>query len=223
MAFVSSAQVLPGSVQRSQICVRGFFGSNVLPASVKISPAGGVHMAVLPIFTKAMEDFRQEYPLFAKFGWGASVKAERWNGRHAMFGLLALVITAYCKGHGLIPDPSTTLDLSQWGNLAALGDRAAITNERAIILIAHVHVLLVSIAAAIAPFSFQDKLFLQPGEKDEEPAGLFPPVSFGLTKDAELWNSRVAMLGVISIVGTAAATRTPVLDVINIGLGKILY
>ena len=32
-----------------------------------------------------------------------------------------------------------------------------------------------------------------------------------------------AMLGVMSIVGVAAATKTPVLDVINIGLGKILY
>ena len=26
------------------------------------------------------------YPGFAAKGWGPSAKAERWNGRHAMFG-----------------------------------------------------------------------------------------------------------------------------------------
>ncbi len=109
-----------------------------------------------------------------------------------MFGLLAILLTGYCKGHGLIPNPDMTLDLSQWGTLAEMGDTVVtITNERAIILIAHIHVLLVSIAAAIAPFSFQDRLFLQEGEEDEEPAGLFPPFTVGLTKDAELWNCRV--------------------------------
>lgn len=34
--------------------------------------------------------------------------------RHAMFGLLALVVTGYCKQHGLLPD-TTPLDLSVWG------------------------------------------------------------------------------------------------------------
>lgn len=223
MAFISGVQVLPRQTAGSQLCVRGFFGSNVIPSSVRGSPRAIVRMAGLPVFTKAMDEFKQDYPQFAKFGWGATVKAERWNGRHAMFGLLALTLTAYAKGHGLIPEGSAVLDMSQWGPLAALGDAEPISKERAIILIAHIHVLLVSIAAAIAPFSFQDKLFLQPGEADEEPAGLIPPFSLGLTKDAELWNSRVAMLGVMSIVGVAAATKTPVLDVINIGLGKILY
>lgn len=117
-----------------------------------------------------------------------------------MFGLLVLVITAYCKGHGLIPNPTDTLDTSVWGPLARLGDGVSITNERAIILIAHIHVLLVSVAAAIAPFSFQDKLLLQEGEEDEPPAGLIPPLTFGLTKDAELWNSRVVRSAILSPV-----------------------
>ena len=245
MAFISGVQVLPRPTAGSQLCVRGFFGSNVIPSSVRGSPRAIVRMAGLPVFTKAMDEFKQDYPQFAKFGWGATVKAERWNvsfpaflshnlrrnplriwcrhcvsffgnanahwpgstlvllrfnctqGRHAMFGLLALTLTAYAKGHGLIPEGSAVLDMSQWGPLAALGDAEPISKERAIILIAHIHVLLVSIAAAIAPFSFQDKLFLQPGEADEEPAGLIPPFSLGLTKDAELWNSRVVCLQLV--------------------------
>lgn len=140
-----------------------------------------------------------------------------------MFGLMVLVITGYCKSHNLIPDPDMTLDLSVWGPLAALGDQASITNERAIILIAHVHVLLVSIAAAIAPFSFQDTLLIPEGQADEKPAGLFPPFVGGLTKEAELWNGRVAMLGVSTLVGIAISTGTPILDVLNAGLGNLLF
>lgn len=44
-------------------------------------------------------------------GWGPTTKAERWNGRHAMFGWIALLVTGYAKGHGLIPNPDTALDL----------------------------------------------------------------------------------------------------------------
>lgn len=178
---------------------------------------------VLPRFVKAMDEYKAEFPFFAERGWGASVKAERWNGRHAMFGFLTLAITGYCKGHGLLPEASEILDISQWGNLASLGDYSGISTQRAVILIAHVHVLLVSVAAAISPFSFQDKLLLEPGEADEEPAGLFPSFSPGLTKDAELWNSRVAMLGVICLVGQSIATKTPILDVMNVWFGKILF
>ncbi|KAI0567009.1 early light-inducible protein HV60 [Gracilaria domingensis] len=178
-------------------------------------------MTVLPIFTNAMEDYKKEYPSFAARGWGASVKAERWNGRHAMFGFVMLVATAYCKGHGLLPEG--VLETSSWGVLGSLGDTAMITKERAVILVAHIHVLFVSVAAALAPFSFQDKLLLAPGEADEEPAGLLPPFEPGLTKGAELWNCRVSMLGLMAVVGCSIATGTPILDVINIGLGKILY
>lgn len=161
--------------------------------------------------------------MFAERGWGVSVKAERWNGRHAMFGLMTLAITGYCKGHGLLPPVDQVLDFAQWGVLAQLGDTTGIPMSRAVILVAHIHVLMVSVVAALAPFSFQDKLLLEAGEADEEPAGLFPAFTPGLSKDAELWNSRVAMLGVICLVGQAVATRSDVLDVLNLWLGKLLF
>ena len=44
-------------------------------------------------------------------GWGPTTKAERWNGRHAMFGWIALLATGYAKGHGLIPNGDVPLDL----------------------------------------------------------------------------------------------------------------
>lgn len=177
--------------------------------------------AVLPVFIDAMEAYKKDFSAFAVKGWGATVKAERWNGRHAMFGFLALVITAYCQGHGLLPEGN--LDPTQWGTLGSLGDTAMISNQRAVILVAHVHFLFVSIAAAFAPFSFQDNLLLEPGEKDEEPAGLFPPFQLGLTKGAELWNCRVSMLGLICLIGCSVSTGTPILDVLNVSVGGILF
>jgi len=33
-----------------------------------------------------MADFAADFPWLAKYGFGPTVKAERWNGRHAMFG-----------------------------------------------------------------------------------------------------------------------------------------
>ena len=222
MAFVSSTIAIRPSLVRPRLA-SSVSGARV-NSTVRTAAAARITMgSVLPTFTKAMADYKAEFPMFAERGWGATVKAERWNGRHAMFGFLSLVITAYCKGHGLLPDASQILDVSQWGTLAALGDQNGISVQRAVILIAHVHVLMVSVAAAISPFSFQDKLLLEPGEADEEPAGLFPGFSVGLTKDAELWNSRVAMLGIICLVGQAVATKTEVLDVLNLWLGGILY
>lgn len=221
MAFVFSSVSVRSSIARP-VLKSSTFGAR-LQTSFRTMSARIVMGKVLPAFTKAMDDYKSDFPLFAERGWGATVKAERWNGRHAMFGFLVLFLTAYCKGHGLLPDASLTVDMSRWGGLAALGDRQPISLQRAVILIAHVHVLMVSIAAAISPFAFQDKLLLEPDEKDEEPAGLFPPLSFGLTKDAELWNSRVAMLGIICLVGQAVATKTPILDVLNLWLGNMLY
>jgi len=140
-----------------------------------------------------------------------------------MAGWVILVATGYAKGHGLIPDASSLLNLKEWGTLAALGNQQPITNERAIILIAHVHLLFVSVAAALAPFAFQDKLLLAPGEQDDKPAGLIPPLQFGLNKNAETWNGRVAMLGLLVLVGSSVATKTPVLDTLNKGLGNLLF
>lgn len=78
-----------------------------------------------------------------------------------------------------------------------------ITTGRAIILIAHVHALFVSLASALAPFGFQDRLTLnlKEGETDEPAYGLFPNVKdTGLTATAELMNGRMAMLGLICLV-----------------------
>eukprot|EP00177_Eucheuma_denticulatum_P008064 GFKZ01014686.1.p1 GENE.GFKZ01014686.1~~GFKZ01014686.1.p1 ORF type:complete len:218 (+),score=26.91 GFKZ01014686.1:199-852(+) len=217
MAFVAPTPVARPSLLTRSSLVGARVSHTAVPRSVNVPT-----MQVLPVFTKAMEDYKTEYPQFAERGWGATVKAERWNGRHAMFGLLMLVATGYAKGHGLFPD-TPPVDLAQFGVLTQLGDTQSISFERCVILVAHIHVLFVSVAAALAPFSFQDKLLLEPGEEDEEPAGLFPPFELGLTKSAELWNSRVAMLGVISIVACSVATKTSVLDTINLWLGGLLF
>jgi len=50
-------------------------GRHAAAAPVVASKAT-VRMQQLPVFTQAMEDFKKEYPDFAKRGWGATVKAE---------------------------------------------------------------------------------------------------------------------------------------------------
>jgi len=131
--------------------------------------------------------WKKEYPSIYAAGWGPTTKAERWNGRHAMFGWIALLFTGYAKSHGLIPNPDTLLDTKEWGTLAYLYG-GSITNERAIIIVGesfrmrgccvcnvpvgltpcalpslagHLHLLLFSICAAVAPLSGQDKLYLE--------------------------------------------------------------
>lgn len=221
MAFISTTLLVRPSATRPSLKTSTFgarVNTSVVPSIARVTMGN-----VVPAFERAMADYQKDFPKFAERGWGATVKAERWNGRHAMFGFVVLVLTGYCKGHGLLPDTDVLLDVSQWGTLGTLGDGTGISMQRAIILVAHIHVLFVSVAASIAPFSFQDKLLLEPGEKDEAPAGLFPPFVGGLTKDAELWNSRVAMLGVICLVAQAVATHTPILDVVNLWVGNGLY
>ena len=88
----------------------------------------------MSVFDKAVKDWAAEYPAIYNVGWGPTTKAERWNGRHAMFGWIALIVTGYCKGHGLIPNPDTALDLKEWGTLAYLYG-GSISNERAIIIV----------------------------------------------------------------------------------------
>ena len=179
-------------------------------------------MAQNPL-SKTVTDFAIFSPDFASRGLGVTSNAERWNGRHAMFGIIAIVLTAYAKGHGLIPDADKVLDVNQWGPLASAGFGQGITNERAIILIAHVHVLVVSVLAAFAPFQVQDTLIKQKGEPVEPAAGFIPAFKAGLTKEAELLNGRLAMFGVLAIVGAASLTGTSVVDVVNLGLGKLLF
>ena len=113
-----------------------------------------------------------------------------------MFGWIALLATGYAKGHGLIPNGDVPLDLKvplftappnscanisqEWGTLAYLYG-GSLSNERAIIMVGHLHLLFLSVCAAVAPLSFQDKLYLEPGEEHEPAAGLIPKASPGLT------------------------------------------
>ena len=217
-AFTTSVPIL-GS-RSPTLSTNVFVGAR--PSTARPRAASVNMKIILPVFTQAMEEYKRDYPEFAKKGWGATVKAEVWNGRHAMVGLLIILITGYCKGHNLLP-PATPLDTSVWGGLAALGDYQGITIQRAAILIGHVHLLLVSVGAAFSPLPLADKLLLEDGEVDAEPAGLFPAFVPGLNKDAEMWNGRVAMLGVISLVSCSLATQTSILDTLNIGLGGLLF
>jgi hypothetical protein len=117
-------------------------------------PAGIVMQAANPM-TNAVSEFADSNPELASRGIGVTTNAERWNGRHAMFGMFFMTFTAYLKGHGLIPDADKVLDINQWGPLAYAGFGQVITNERAIILVAHIHVLFVSIICAFSPLAFQ--------------------------------------------------------------------
>jgi len=167
-------------------------------------------------FNSATAKFAADFPAFSSYGWGVSAKAERWNGRHAMFGWVFIIATGYAQKHGLFPDAEKALDPAQWGTLAAITPRvSAITNERALVLIANVHFLLVSLCAAFSPFPFQDKLLLEPGEADEDPAGLIPAFNAGINPDAEMMNGRMAMLGLVVVSGYSLIYSTPFLTVVD--------
>lgn len=177
-----------------------------------------------------MIQWEEEYPDFAKWGWGPSVQAEKWNGRHAMFGWVFICATAYAKGHGLIPNPEMTLDLKEWGTLATISGKNTITNERAIILIANVHAFMVGIIATICPLPFSDPLLLDPnqGEAYEravntKPYGVMPKMNMGVTEEAEIMNGRMAMLGLVAVVSTSFLENKPILDVVNEWVGGAYY
>merc|ERR1719331_3417670 len=176
------------------------------------------------VFDDGMASFKADYPWLAKYGFGPSVKAERWNGRHAMFGWLAIIATGYAKAHGFFPNPDVALKYNDWGGLAQIGFGEYISNERAIIMIAHIHALAVSTLAAYGPQVLGDSLTLLEGEEDEEPYGLFPPLmgQGGLTPAAEMWNGRIAMLGIIALVLTSCVSGLDILDVIDVGTGGYL-
>ena len=116
------------------------------------------------VFDDGMSNFKADYPWLAKYGFGPTVKAERWNGRHAMFGWLMIIGTGYAKAHGFFPDAATALTYDKWGALTQMGFGEYISNERAIIMIAHVHALGVSMAAAFGPQVMGDTLTLLDGE-----------------------------------------------------------
>mgnify|MGYP002006658372 CR=1 FL=1 len=115
---------------------------------------------------------------------------------------------------------------SSWGTLAIIsggkGGGITITNERACILVANIHFLVVSLCAAFCPLPFQDTLLLEPGEPDEEPAGLVPAFDTGLTPAAELWNGRLAMLGLIIFAAYSMIYQIPFLNAVDNALGGLL-
>ena len=129
--------------------------------------------------------------------------------------------SGYMKSHGLFPNPDVALAYKDWGGLAQIGFGQYISNERAIIMIAHIHALSVSAAAAWGPQILGDSLTLLDGEEDEEPYGLFPPLmgQGGLTPAAEMWNGRLAMLGLIAVITASCVPGKDILEVIDIGVG----
>ena len=197
------------------------FQAPVLPGSPVVARSA---TPVATVFDDGMSSFKADYPWLAKYGFGPSVKAERWNGRHAMFGWMAIILTGYAKGHGFFPDPTVALKYDQWGALTQLGFGQSISNERAIIMIAHIHALGVSMAAAFGPQVLGDSLTLLDGEADEEPYGLFPPLKgqTGLTPAAEMYNGRMAMMGLIMVITASMASGKDILEVVDIGLGGLL-
>lgn len=198
------------------------FQAPLLPATrPAVSRTVGVQATV---FDDGMTQFKADYPWLGKYGFGPTVKAERWNGRHAMFGWLAIIATGYAKFHGWFPDPNVALTYADWGGLTQMGFNQYISNERAIIMIAHTHALGVSFAAAFGPQVLGDSLTLLDGEEDEEAYGLFPPLKgqSGLTPAAEMYNGRMAMMGLIMVVSASMTSGMDILEVVDLGLGGLL-
>ena len=131
-------------------------------------------------------------------------------------------MTAVAQKNGWFP--AGTLAYKDWGALTQLGFNQYISNERAIIMIAHIHALGVSFAAAFGPQVLGDSLTLLDGEVDEEPYGLFPPLKgqTGLTPAAEMYNGRMAMMGLIAVILASLASGKDILEVVDIGLGGLL-
>jgi hypothetical protein len=78
-----------------------------------------------------------------------------------------ILLSGYMKAHGLFPGADVALTYEKWGALTQLGFNQYISNERACIMIAHIHALAVSAAAAWGPQVLGDSLTLVDGEADE--------------------------------------------------------
>ena len=72
--------------------------------------------------------------------------------------------------------------------------------------------------------TFNCVLSLVQSQADEEPYGLFPPLKgqTGLTPAAEMYNGRMAMMGLIAVIMASLASGKDILEVVDIGLGGLL-
>jgi hypothetical protein len=205
------------------------FSSNKPVASQKINSS--LNIAAPEVYEEAQAKWEEQFSPLAKYGWGPSVHAEKWNGRHAMFGWVFICATAYAKGHGLIPDYDVPLNLKEWGTLATITGKGTITNGRAVILMANVHFFAISLMATICPLPFGDSLLLDPDdesyeksmERNNQPFGYMPDFRTGLTEEAEIINGRLAMLGIISLVFATAIEQKSMLDIVNEWTGGFYY
>jgi hypothetical protein len=148
-----------------------------------------------------------------------------------MFGWFFICASAYCKGHGLIPNADALLEFKEWGSLAIISGKQTITNERAIILIANVHFFFVSLTATICPPAFGDSLLLDPNHpnydamlaRNKEPFGYMPALKLGLTEEAEIINGRLAMVGIAALIMATAVEQKDMLDIVNEWVGGNYY
>ncbi|GAX20607.1 hypothetical protein FisN_3Hh542 [Fistulifera solaris] len=193
---------------------------NVVP---KVTSIQGANLGAPEIFEDATADWAKQFPAFAKYGWGPSVQAEKWNGRHAMFGWFFICATAYCKGHGLIPDAESLVSFKDWGTLATISGKNTITNERAIILAANAHFFGVSLMATFCPPSQGDTLFTEPTVNQPTGYGYMPKFNMGLTQEAEILNGRLAMLGLMALVVATAVEQKDMLDIVNEWVGGAYF
>jgi hypothetical protein len=187
-------------------------------------------MGVNPkVYEDAVADWEMQFPEFAKYGWGPSVQAEKWNGRHAMFGWFFICACAYAKGHGLLPDAATFVDFKTWGTLATISGKETISMERAIILVANAHFFGVSLMATICPPPFGDSLLIDPSHvsyeanKNKKGYGYLPAMKLGLTEEAEIINGRLAMLGIMTLLMATAIEGKPMLDIVNEWVGGAYF
>eukprot|EP00567_Pseudictyota_dubia_P014294 CAMPEP_0197443256 /NCGR_PEP_ID=MMETSP1175-20131217/9036_1 /TAXON_ID=1003142 /ORGANISM="Triceratium dubium, Strain CCMP147" /LENGTH=219 /DNA_ID=CAMNT_0042973861 /DNA_START=40 /DNA_END=699 /DNA_ORIENTATION=- len=196
------------------------------PSTLAVSRATTTEVG---LWKESMAQWNDEFPQLAKWGWGPSVQAEKWNGRHAMFGWFFICATAYAKGHGLIPNPDMALDLKEWGTLATISGKNTITNERAVILFANVHFFMMGLMATIAPLDFWDPLLVDPNHpryeelKNQEPYGYMPAFTPGINEATEMIHGRLAMVGLITLVGASAIEGKPMLDIVNEWVGGAYY
>jgi hypothetical protein len=203
--------------------VSGFAPATPFAAKNGVASSSNLNLIKDTVFEDATAEWSEEYAPFAEFGWGPTVQAEKWNGRHAMFGWFMICATAYAKGHNLIPDADVPLDFKEWGTLATISNKATLTHERAFILMANVHALMVGLCATIAPLPFWDPLLLEEGQADAEPYGVLPSMKGGINAATEMWHGRFAMFGLVMLFGASATSGKPMLDVVNEWVGGLYY